>query len=57
MMESADLGQRNDAALLGSLNGARVGRILPEGEMGAGPLGSSGGSCADDDEGVLRSGR
>ena len=35
MMESADLGQRNDAALLGSLNGARLGRILFECQMGA----------------------
>ncbi len=35
MMESADLGQRNDAALLGWLNGARLGRILLECEMGA----------------------
>src|SRR5262245_57418810 len=38
MMESADLGQRNDAALLGSLNGARLGRILLEGEVGARPV-------------------
>ncbi len=30
MMESADMGQRNDAALLGALNGARLGRILLE---------------------------
>ena len=37
-MESADLGQRNDAALLGSLNGARHGRILLEGEVGARPV-------------------
>ena len=37
MMESADLGQRNDAGLLGSLNGARRGRILLEGEVGARP--------------------
>ncbi len=35
MMESADLGQRNDATLLGWLNGARLGRILLECEMGA----------------------
>jgi hypothetical protein len=32
-MESADLGQRNDAALLGWLNGARLGRILLECEI------------------------
>ncbi len=31
-------GQRNDAALLGSLNGARVGRILLESEVGARPV-------------------
>src|SRR5713226_919505 len=35
MMESADLGQRTAAALLGWLNGARLGRILLEHEMGA----------------------
>src|SRR5713226_10248560 len=35
MMESADLGQRTAAALLGSLNGARFGRILLECEMSA----------------------
>ena len=35
MTDSADLGQRNDAALLGWLNGARLGLILLECEMGA----------------------
>src|SRR6266852_9692697 len=35
MMESADLGQRTAAALLGWLNGARLGRILLECEMSA----------------------
>src|SRR5262245_56218038 len=35
MMESADLEERNDAALLRSLNGARLGRILLESEVGA----------------------
>ena len=35
MMESADLEQRNDAALFRSLNGARLGRILLESEVGA----------------------
>ncbi len=35
MMESADLGQRNDAAILRWLNGARLGRILVDCEMGA----------------------
>ncbi len=37
MMESADLGKRNDPALLMSLNGARLGRVLLEGEVGARP--------------------
>src|SRR6266849_2743459 len=35
MLESAALGQRTAAALLGWLNGARLGRILLECEMGA----------------------
>src|SRR6266851_4303460 len=35
MMESADLGQRNDAAVLRWLDGARLRRILLEREMGA----------------------
>ena len=35
MMESADVGQGHDAARLGWLNGARLGRILLECEMGA----------------------
>src|SRR6266849_352841 len=35
MLESAALGQRTAAALLGWLNGARLGRILLEHEMGA----------------------
>jgi hypothetical protein len=35
MMEAADLGQRNDAAVLGWLDGARLRRILLEGEVGA----------------------
>ena len=35
MLESADLGQRNDAAVLRWLNGARLGRIFIECEMGA----------------------
>ena len=34
-MESADLGQSNDAALRRGLDGARLGSILLEGEMGA----------------------
>jgi len=39
MMESADLGQRNDAALLGRLNGTRLRRILLEGvEVSARPV-------------------
>ena len=33
MMESADLGQRNDAAILRWLNGARLGCILIECEV------------------------
>ena len=33
MVESTDLGQRNDAAVLGQLNGTWVGRILFEREV------------------------
>src|SRR5258708_39044094 len=38
MMESADLGQRDDAALRRWLDGARLGRILLEGEGSARPV-------------------
>src|SRR5258708_6270779 len=38
MMESADLGQRDDAAMRRRLDGARLGRILLEGEVSARPV-------------------
>jgi hypothetical protein len=38
MMESADLGQRDDAAMRRWLDGARLGRILLEGEVSARPV-------------------